>query len=158
MIDNRQYEPFKVHLADVSYFSGKLEAYMRYKEIPYQRVEMTASGGVEIYAHTGVRKVPAMEAANGQWFRETTNMITWLEGRYPVNSVMPEDPALLFLSKLVEDYADEWLTRCMFHFRWARDVDQIASAGRIAGSMMPDLNEEQRAEQLRWPYRRCRSC
>ena len=31
---------YRVYLMDVSYFSGKLEAYLRYKEIPFERVEV----------------------------------------------------------------------------------------------------------------------
>jgi hypothetical protein len=33
----------------------------------------------------------------------------------------------------------------MFHYRWAREVDQVASAGRIAGAMNPGATEEQHA-------------
>jgi glutathione S-transferase len=31
----------------------------------------------------------------------------------------------------------------MFHYRWARDVDQIAAAGRIARASAPQASEEQ---------------
>jgi len=54
MNDKAQHEPYKVHLADVSYFSGKLETYLRYKEIPFERIEMDATSGVnQVYANTG---------------------------------------------------------------------------------------------------------
>ncbi|MGE0680055.1 MAG: glutathione S-transferase C-terminal domain-containing protein [Candidatus Binatia bacterium] len=33
----------------------------------------------------------------------------------------------------------------MFHYRWAREVDQLSSAGRIARLMMPTANEAQHA-------------
>jgi len=33
----------------------------------------------------------------------------------------------------------------MFHYRWAREVDQLCSAGRIAGAMMPAASDEQHA-------------
>jgi len=32
-------EPFLLYGMDVSYFTGKLEAYLRYQRIPYQRIE-----------------------------------------------------------------------------------------------------------------------
>jgi hypothetical protein len=44
--------------------------------------------------------------------------------------VVPPRPALAFLDALLEDYADEWLTKCMFHYRWAFAPD-IDFASRV---------------------------
>ena len=33
----------------------------------------------------------------------------------------------------------------MFHYRWAREVDQLSSAGRLARAMMPAADDEQHA-------------
>jgi glutathione S-transferase len=43
--------------------------------------------------------------------------------------VIPDDPALAFLDALLEDYADEWVTKMMFHYRWAyrADIEQAAA-------------------------------
>ncbi|MGH1371741.1 MAG: glutathione S-transferase family protein [Cellvibrionaceae bacterium] len=126
-------EPFQVHLADISYYSGKLEMYLRYKNIAYERVEMSLTSGVsQVYANTGVRKVPAMQSANGQWFRESTNMIDWLEQQYPQPRVIPRDPAMSFLNKLIEDYADEWCWRSAMYWRWKSD-DNASFMGRRLG-------------------------
>jgi glutathione S-transferase len=40
------------------------------------------------------------------------------------------EPVVALLDALVEDYADEWLTKCMFHYRWAFPAD-IDKASRI---------------------------
>ena len=47
-------------------------------------------------------------------------------------SVIPADPALAFVNYLLEDYADEWLTKPMFHYRWYYDDDI-----RLAGEILP---------------------
>jgi glutathione S-transferase len=47
-----------------------------------------------------------------------------------------------FVSALLEEFGDEWGNKWMFHYRWARDVDQISSAGRIARMRAPDASEE----------------
>ena len=48
------------------------------------------------------------------------------------------DPVARFISALIEEFGDEWGNKWMFHYRWARDVDQICSAGRIARNAQPE--------------------
>ena len=44
--------------------------------------------------------------------------------------MVPADPALAFLDALIEDYGDEWITKAMYHYRWAYQ-DDIAKAGNL---------------------------
>ena len=44
--------------------------------------------------------------------------------------MIPPDPALAFIDALLEDYADEWVTKAMFHYRWAFAPD-VANAAAI---------------------------
>jgi glutathione S-transferase len=114
--------PARLYLYDVSYYSGKIEMYMRYKEIPFERVEVTASQLVNVlYKNTGIMKVPAVETADGRWLKDSTPMIDWFEKEYPDSEVVPREAVRLFLSKLVEDYADEWLWRPAMYYRWKYD-------------------------------------
>ena len=48
----------------------------------------------------------------------------------------------------MEEFGDEWGNKWMFHYRWAREVDQLSSAGRIARMMMPMADEKQHAQML----------
>ncbi|WP_297508647.1 glutathione S-transferase N-terminal domain-containing protein [uncultured Caulobacter sp.] len=59
---------------------------------------------------------------------DSTPIIRRLEREHAGRSVIPDDPVVSFLNDLVEDYADEWLTKAMFHFRWAHAAD-IENAG-----------------------------
>jgi glutathione S-transferase len=61
---------------------------------------------------------------------DTTPLLRELEIRYAGRSVVPDDPVVAFLDALVEDYADEWVTKCMFHYRWAFAAD-VDKASRI---------------------------
>lgn len=129
----QSYEPYTLHIFDQSYFSGKIQAYMAYKEIPHRS---NAVGWMElsgrIAAQTGVVEVPVVERADGVLLRDTTAMIEWFEAHYPRASVLPDDPASAFFCRLLEDYADEGLWRPALYYRWAFDVDSLYNARRFA--------------------------
>ncbi len=63
---------------------------------------------------------------------DSTPIIRRLEQRTSERSVIPTDPALAFMDYLIEDFADEWCTKYMFHYRWhpAADADN-------AGTLLP---------------------
>jgi glutathione S-transferase len=101
---------------EISYFTGKLEAVIRYMELPYQRVDMGPMG--EMATSTGTAQVPGLQLGDERWMTDTTPIIAWLDQRYPQASVIPRDPVTAFFSRLLEDYADEWLWRPAMHYRW----------------------------------------
>lgn len=110
---------YKAYVSDVSYYSGKLEAYLRYAGIPHERIEINTRILREvILPATGFMKVPAMQCADGRWLKDTTPMIAWLDARHGRPSIYPADAAQKFIALLVEDYADEWLWRPAMYYRW----------------------------------------
>jgi glutathione S-transferase len=109
--------PLTLYGPEVSYFTGKLEAVIRFKELPYQRIPKGPVG--ELERATGVAQVPGLQLADGRWLTDTTPIIHWLDERYADTPVIPRDPVLAFFSRLLEDYADEWLWRPAMHYRWS---------------------------------------
>ena len=110
---------YRLYVSDSSYYSGKLEAYLRYKDIPHERIEINIDVMREqILPATGFMKVPVMQCPDGRWLKDTTPMLQWLDRQHPQYPVYPEDPATRFLALLVEDYADEWLWRPAMYYRW----------------------------------------
>lgn len=61
---------------------------------------------------------------------DSTFQLRRLESLYPGRSVIPSNPAVAFLDYLVEDYADEWVTKMMFHFRWGPE-EGVENASKI---------------------------
>jgi glutathione S-transferase len=149
--------PYRVYLLDVSYFSGKLEAYLRWKGIPYERVEARWSevAGV-VRRATGVAKVPAVVTPDGTWLHDTTRILDWMEARHPEPAVLPGDPYQAFFCRLLEDWADEWLWRPALHYRWSFAPDARLLSHRIAAETLQDvpLPTAWLAAQVRWRQRR----
>lgn len=143
---------YKAYVSDVSYYSGKLEAYLRYARIPHERIEINTRILREvILPATGFMKVPAMQCADGRWLKDTTPMIAWLDARHGRPSVYPEDPAQRFLALLVEDYADEWLWRPAMYYRW-RFVDSHSLLRRRLGREL-SIDTRYNATGLGWYMR-----
>lgn len=129
----------RVHGLDLSYFTGKLQAYLRYCELPFDFVDMDTAGLRRAARATGMAQMPAVELADGRWMTDTTAIIAWIEARRAGPEVTPRDPALRFFSLLLEDYADEWLWRPALHYRWSFQPDTALMGRRIAAEMLRDV-------------------
>jgi glutathione S-transferase len=87
----------------------------------------------------GATQVPAIELSDGRFMTDTTPMIAWLEGRHPEPPVIPLDPLQAFVSRLLEDYAEEWLWRPAMHYRWSYPGDRNLLSRRITDELMRDV-------------------
>jgi glutathione S-transferase len=70
----------------------------------------------------------------GEGLQDSTPIVERLEAAGPV--LGPADPALAFISALLEEYGDEWGNKWMFHYRWRYQPDIWSTAERIAVQMM----------------------
>ena len=124
--------------ATPSPYTQKMLALMRYRRIPYHVVwgmpdQVLPARGI---APPKPVLLPTFvfddEQGQPTAVCDSTPIIRLLETDYPQRSVLPLDPALRFIDYLLEDFADEWVTKYMFHFRWhpAADADN-------AGTLLP---------------------
>jgi glutathione S-transferase len=108
-------------------YSLKLRAVLRYRRIPF--VFVPAVGGQGPIAHVRPPLIPVLRYPDGSWHVDSTPIIDDLEARHPDGrSVVPRDPVHAFLAFLLEDFADEWVTKAMFHYRWYHEADQQSFA------------------------------
>jgi len=128
----------KVYGVSVSYFTGKMEAYLRYKGIEYDKDHPFADQK-RIREHVGAIQVPLIERDDGRWMSDTTPMIQQLETEYPDRPVMPADPVVRFIALLMEDYADEWLWRSAMHYRWSYDHGRELISRVLADEILSHL-------------------
>ena len=111
--------PLVVFGTTASYYTGKLEAYLRAKGIAYRLEPFSRANLRRAARHTGVVQVPQVECADGSWLVDTTLILEHFERVQPEPAVTPRAPAVAFFSRLLEDYADEWLWRPAMHYRWS---------------------------------------
>ena len=132
---------YRIFGAEMSPYSVKVRSYARYKGLPHQWLNRGGDNAAEYAKYAKVAIVPLLVTPDNEGVQDSTPIIERLESAHPEPSIHPSDPALKFLSALLEELADEWGNKWMFHYRWRREVDQIASAGRIALSMNPSMDE-----------------
>ncbi len=113
----------KVYGASVSYYTGKLETYLRYKGISYERKNPYPEAE-RIKAAVGAIQHPMVEFDDGRFMSDTTPMIHYLETEHRQRSILPGNPVVRFIALLIEDYADEWLWRPAMHYRWSYEHDR----------------------------------
>ena len=114
-------EALKVLGGQESYFTGKLEAYLRAKGIAYQNIPFTMTALEKAASHTGFFQIPQVECPDGSWLVDTSLIIEYLDQQHPEPRTTPTDPSANFIALLLEDYADEWLWRPAMHYRWSFD-------------------------------------
>jgi len=143
--------PLVVYGATASYYTGKLEAYFRAKGIAYRLEPFSESNMRRCARHTGVMQVPQVECPDGSWLVDTTLIIEYFERVRPEPAVAPRDPAVAFVSRLIEDYADEWLWRPAMHYRWS-----FPETARLMSAWLAEHLADRRAPQWvkRWYWRR----
>ena len=144
--------PLKVWGVSVSYYTGKLEAYLRYKGIPYS-MESPFAHAKRIVPLAGAMQVPMIECADGRFMSDTTPILRYLEQEHAHAPILPEDPVVAFIALLMEDYADEWLWRPAMHYRWSYDHDS-ALLSRILADEVANHLPAPRFLKLRRIYKR----
>ena len=137
-------EPLRIVGAPGSPYSRKLLAVLRYRRIPHAWINRGSpeSRGLP---QPAVFLLPQLILSGAGGLPEartdSTPLIRELEKLHPGRSVIPPDGALAFIDALIEDYADEWLTKAMFHYRWAFAAD-VANAA----ALLPRWSVVNRAE------------
>jgi glutathione S-transferase len=132
---------YRIFGNELSPYSVKVRSYFRYKRIAHEWIVRNPSVEEEFSRHAKLPLIPLVVTPEGKGMQDSTPIIEQFEANVSEPSIEPRDPALKFLSALIEEYADEWGNKPMFHFRWFYEADRASAGERLARSMMPGLSE-----------------
>jgi len=137
---------FRVVGVGASPYTRKLRAAARFRRLPFRFV---VAGSKEAYA-LPQRSLPLFpylvapdaDGALTQVHSDSTPILTFLDEAYRRRLLRPADTALRLLDLLIEDYGDEWLSKCMFHYRWSYGPDTERASAYLpyttAMQLVPD--------------------
>ncbi len=143
--------PYRIFGNEMSPYSVKVRAWFRYKAVPHLWLQRSQHRE-EFEARARLPLIPLVVTPDDRAIQDSTPIIEALEAEHPEPSIHPDDPALRFLSALIEEYGDEWGNKLMFHHRWHSEVDRRATALVLARSFLPHDDSaavEALAEQVR---------
>ncbi len=137
--------PYRIFGIELSPYSVKVRSYFRYKALPHEWIVRNVATQAEYQKYAKLPIIPLVVTPDGEGIQDSTPILERFETAHPEPSIHPGDRVAAFVSALLEEFGDEWGNKWMFHYRWAREVDQLCSAGRIARAMMPAATDEQHA-------------
>ena len=121
-------------------YTRKMLSYLRYKRIPHKMIWGDPSKYLdqEVIEKPKPGLLPTFvlpdEDGNLKAVTDSTPLIRRIDKEVSERITIPSDPALAFINYLIEDFADEWGTKYMFHYRWHDQKD-----ANNAGTILPCL-------------------
>ena len=129
--------------SNISYFTGKMENYLRLKRIPHRLESMQFPAVRKVLERElGVMQMPVIILPGGRYMTDSTAMIEWFEARHSEHSILPPDPLQRFVCHLLEDWAGEWWWRPAMHYRWHyadRAMQIFGGMGVCQDTMIPEV-------------------
>ena len=86
-----RYAMLRVFGSRISYYTGKLEAYLRFRAIDYELLP-TEPHRAELLAGCGVVQMPVVQLDDGRWMTDSTPMLRWFDGQQDGPSIYPKRP------------------------------------------------------------------
>jgi glutathione S-transferase len=127
---------YRIYGSELSPYSVKVRSFFRYKKLNHEWIPRSPAVQSEFQKYAKLPLVPLVVTPEGEGIQDSTPILESFETSQPEPSVTPADPALAFVSALLEEYGDEWGNKWMFHYRWHYQPDAWSTAERIAQQMM----------------------
>eukprot|EP01084_Bolivina_argentea_P002013 3715_1 len=115
----------------LSYFSGKIRSYLRYKSrcdgLRFEDINASPSIISNLLIPlTDSNTVPQIQLPNGEFIQDSSQIIDQVEKLFPKTSILPNlktNPKQRMICRILELFGDEWLLVAAYHWRWAYSTD-----------------------------------
>ena len=135
-------DAYRIIGLEESPYSVKVRSYFRYKGIAHEWLSRFEAPQL-FQEHARLPLIPLVVTPDGRGMQDSTPIIETIEAEFSEPGIHPPDTVAAFASALLEEFGDEWGNKWMFHLRWAREIDQVGCARRLAASMMPNAMAEE---------------
>ncbi len=123
---------FRLMGLEASPYTMKVDAFLKYKGIPFEWVSRNLQNEALFQKHAKVQLIPLLFFPSGETMQDSTGILERLDREHPDPAIHPEDKTLWFLSCLFEEFGDEWCNKLMFFQRWFYEADAKATGQRLA--------------------------
>lgn len=128
-------ETFTLYGSPASLYTGKVRAYLNYKNIPYkEEISSLKVYKKIILPHTGVGMIPVVATPQGEYWQDSSLIIDQFESLFKSKPVYPSSPKQKLIALLFEVYGDEWLRLPAMHYRWNFPADNLEFIKQEFGS------------------------
>ena len=118
---------------EMSMFTRKLEAQLRYQHIPYQWEIKSQQNTDGINTRAGTHFIPVLKTPDGWIINDTISIGPLLHDRFRDCPVIPESPMQRGSCFILEDFFNHWYPRHALHSRWCYP-DNVTVTGRRFGA------------------------
>ncbi len=133
----------------LSFFSRKLEAQLRFQQIPWRWLFKTQERAPELEARAGTHFIPLLQTPDRWIINDTIAIGPMLNDRFSEHPVIPTTPAQRSACFILEDALNHWMGRAAVHSRWCYPENVEWVGLRFGANMMldQDISEALTAEE-----------
>ncbi len=136
---------YTLYGSEMSYFSGKARAYLRWKGIEFTEIAPSPEiMKAEILPTIGWPVIPVLKTPDGALIQDTADIIAHFEGKGDGVPAIPDSALQKFVTYLLQLFADEWMTLPAMHYRWNHNEEWIY--GEFGKNAAPDGTAEEQYE------------
>ena len=124
--------------SELSFFTRKLEAQLRFQQIPWRYRFKTQERSAELEARAGTHFTPLLQTPDRWLLNDTIAIGPLLNDRFSERAVIPDTPLQRATCFILEDAFNHWLGKSCVHSRWCYP-DNVSWVGiRFGANLMLD--------------------